>query len=277
VYNIDIDALVQQLLEAARGRKRQQVIKKLRVGALQLLSALLRLNENENGWAAVGLQKSANGDELSLLVAAIHELLVDVGCGGQTRTDCDVHSIVHDRINDFQRFSGHCSAEQCFLKRGAGAGEHMQGDIRESGSVGRETWVIQWHQAARRSCGGSSDQQLMTRHEHAPIIKQSVSLVDDEVLHGGEIQAALFRSRRRVSGTRCELRCKREEINWEGEDCLRRGNENVVTQRVVALRLVRQSGEVRLGEQHAFEPPLPPQQQNFCVNPVSQARGLESR
>lgn len=192
VYNIDIDALVQQLLEAARGRKRQQVIKKLRVGALQLLSALLRLNENENGWAAAGLQKSANGDELSLLVAAIHELLVYVGCGGQTRTDCDVHGIVHDRINDFQRFLGHCSAEQCFLKRGAGAGEHMQGDIRESGSVEREAWVIQWHQAARRSCGGVSDQQLMTRHEHAPIIKQSVSLVDDEVLHSGQIHAALF-------------------------------------------------------------------------------------
>ncbi len=55
-------------------------------------------------------------------------------------------------------------------------------------------------------------------------------------------------------------------MDWEGEDCLRRGNENVVTQRVVALRLVRQGGEVRLGEQHAFEPPLSPQQQNFCVN-----------
>jgi hypothetical protein len=33
---------------------------------------------------------------------------------------------------------------------------------------------------------------LVARHEHAPVIKQSVSLVDDEVLHGGEIHAALF-------------------------------------------------------------------------------------
>ena len=140
VYNIDIDALVQQLLEAARGHQRQQ-IKQIRVGALQFLSALLRLNENENGWAAAGLQKSANGDELSLLVAAIHELLVYIGCGGQTRADCDVHGIVHNRINDFQRFLGHCSAKQCFLKRGAGAGEHMQGDVRESGSEVREARV----------------------------------------------------------------------------------------------------------------------------------------
>jgi len=140
VYNIDIDALVQQLLEAARGHQRQQ-IKQIRVGALQFLSALLRLNENENGWAAAGLQKSANGDELSLLIAAIHELLVYIGCGGQTRADCDVHGIVHNRINDFQRFLGHCSAKQCFLKRGAGAGEHMQGDVRESGSEVREARV----------------------------------------------------------------------------------------------------------------------------------------
>ena len=32
----------------------------------------------------------------------------------------------------------------------------------------------------------------MARHEHAPVIKQSVSLVDDEVLHGRQIDAALF-------------------------------------------------------------------------------------
>jgi hypothetical protein len=215
VYHIDIDALVQQLLEAARGRQRQQ-IKKIRVGALQLLSALLRLHENENGWAAAGLQKSANGNELSLLVTAIHELLVYIGCGGKTRTDCDVHGIVHDRINDFQRFLGHCSAEQCFLKRGAGAGEHMQGHVRESGSVRCEAWVVQWHQAARRSCGGMSGQQLMTRHEHAPVIKQSVSLVDDEVLHGGQIHAALFDQGDESLGQ--DVNCAAKGRKWTGKE-----------------------------------------------------------
>ena len=57
------------------------------------------------------MQKSANGYELALFIAAIYELLVNVRGGGEAGSNGDVHCIVHDRVNNFKRFLGNGGAE----------------------------------------------------------------------------------------------------------------------------------------------------------------------
>jgi hypothetical protein len=75
------------------------------------------------------LQKSADGDQLALFIAAVNKLLIDVRGGCKAGSDCDMHSIVHNGIDYIQRFLGHRGAEQGFLKRRAGASEHMSTQV----------------------------------------------------------------------------------------------------------------------------------------------------
>jgi hypothetical protein len=120
--------------------------------AIQFLRALFRLHKYQDGRSAAGLQKSANGDELALLIAAIHKLLIDVGGSGEAGSDCDVDCIVHDGLYDFERFLGNGSAEKSFLKRCARAGEDMWTAVKTRTAPQGATRDLQWHRVARQTC-----------------------------------------------------------------------------------------------------------------------------